>query len=258
MKYSWRADLPDFRDTSFKQSGLISVNPLPSTVDLRPLCSPVFNQGDLSSCTGNALAGGLEFLELKELREKILAAEIFNPNKFVNISRMFIYWNERVIEGDTNQDSGAEIRDGVKSLATIGACLESEWPHLEENVLEAPPQKAFEDAQNHKISKYYRIEDLNDMKACLYLGYPFIFGFTAYDQFESDQMAKDGMLQMPNPYDQMQGGHAVLCVGYDDSKQCMIVRNSWGSDWALDGYFYMPYSYISNPNLSDDFWMILK
>jgi C1A family cysteine protease len=94
------------------------------------------------------------------------------------------------------------------------------------------------------------------MKACLASGYPFIFGFTVYDSFESDAVAKTGIVPMPSKTELVLGGHAVMAVGYDDSKKWFIVRNSWGEDWGDKGYFYIPYDYLTNKNLASDFWTI--
>ena len=99
-------------------------------------------------------------------------------------------------------------------------------------------------------------QNLADMKGCLASGYPFVFGFTVYDSFESQQVAQSGVLSMPAAGEAVAGGHAVLAVGYDDSKSMFIIRNSWGSGWGLAGYFYMPYAYLLDNNLSDDFWTI--
>ncbi len=257
-KYTWKADQPDFRDLTFKDANFFSKPPVKPSVDLRPKCSPVFDQGDIGSCTGNSICGALEYLELKELADRYDGAEIFDPSKFVNISRLFIYYNERVMEGDPMEDGGAEIRDGIKTLVGIGACVESEWSYSESNLFKKPSPEAFHDARAHRISAYARLVDMDDMKASLSAGYPFVFGFTVYEGFEGDQIAATGILEMPKRGEQPQGGHAVMCVGYDDAKQHFIIRNSWGPDWGDKGYFYMPYQYISNANLCDDFWVIVK
>jgi C1A family cysteine protease len=94
------------------------------------------------------------------------------------------------------------------------------------------------------------------MKGCLASGYPFVFGFTVYESFESQEVAKTGKAPMPKPGEQVLGGHAVVAVGYDDGQQCFIVRNSWGLKWGMKGYFTLPYGYLTDLNLSNDFWSI--
>ena len=94
------------------------------------------------------------------------------------------------------------------------------------------------------------------MKSCLAEGYPFVFGFTVYESFESEAVAKSGKLNMPKKGEAQVGGHAVMAVGYSDSSKRFIVRNSWGTSWGLNGYFTMPFDYLLNENLSDDFWTI--
>lgn len=253
-KYNWKKDKADHRDIKFSKP--LTLSTLPASVDLRPFCSPVFDQGEIGSCTGNALAGALEFLEMSELKKNLVSQPEEFGLKFSNISRLFIYWNERVMEGDPKQDGGAEIRDGIKSLATIGACEESVWSYSKSNLFNKPSTAAFSEASKHKITKYMRINNINDMKQSLADGYPFVFGFTVFPQFESEQMEKDGILQMPKNGEQNIGGHAVMACGYDDAAKHFIVRNSWGPDWGLQGYFTIPYAYITNPNLADDMWTI--
>jgi C1A family cysteine protease len=162
-----------------------------------------------------------------------------------------------VIEGTVDSDSGAQIRDGIKSVASQGDCPESEWPYDTSKFTNKPPQKCFDDAVQHKAVQYQRtIRDLNQMKGCLASGYPFVFGFTVYQSFESQEVAKSGHASMPSPGEQSVGGHAVVAVGYDDSQGWFIVRNSWGTGWGMEGYFTLPYAYLLNENLSDDFWTI--
>lgn len=259
-KYNWNPDLPDHRDKKYKTLRLADVAPaaLPASVDLEALCSPVFDQGQIGSCTANSLAGNLEFLELGEMKaSQTNAPEEFDA-KFEHFSRLFIYWNERVLEGDPHQDGGAQIRDGIKTLASIGACTELVWPYNPNNLYHKPTQESFTQASAHKITQYLRLESIDDMKHCLAAGFPFVFGFTVYGQMESEQMAKDGILAMPTGDDAPEGGHAIMCVGYDDKTQMMKIRNSWGPDWGVRGYFFMPYEYISNSDLASDFWTIRR
>lgn len=243
--YGWVPDLPDQRDYLF--SAVLRVPAvLPKSVDLRPLCSAVEDQCQLGSCTANALAGALEYLERKD------------GVVFEDFSRLFIYYNERAIEHTIKSDSGAMIRDGIKTLAKQGVCSEKSWPYRVSKFDIKPGAACYKQALKHKITSYDRILTLYEMRACLAEGFPFVFGFTVYESFESQKVAKTGIVPMPKMGERQLGGHAVLAVGYDDSAKRFLVRNSWGEGWGLKGYFTMPYDYLADRNLSDDLWTIRR
>lgn len=259
-KLNWKRDLPDFRDKRYSNHPTFKIAPLPSSVDLRPQMSPVFDQGQMGSCTSQALAGALEFLELQSLRNKIASAEVIDPLAFNNFSRLFIYYNERFIEGDVDQDGGAQIRDGIKSLVQYGNCSEQSWPYVESHLFEAPTQPVYMEALAHRITSYYRVDNTNlyELKHALVSGFPIIFGFSVYDYFESQNMTKYGVLNVPELNESSLGGHAVVLCGYDDNEKMFWVRNSWGNWGPFSGYFKMSYDYVINSNLCDDFWVIEK
>jgi C1A family cysteine protease len=244
--YGWIPDLPDQRDHLFAAAPPV-LSQLPAAMDLRGGCPPVYDQGPLGSCTANAIAGAIEFDQLKEK-----LPDAFEP------SRLFIYYNERVIEGTVDTDSGAQIRDGVKSVATTGYCPEqADWPYDIAAFATPPSPQAFADAAKHKIVSYQRVvRDLNQMKGCLAAGYPFVFGFSVYESFESAAVGQSGHVSMPGPSESLVGGHAVVAVGYDDANGWFVVRNSWGPKWGLAGYFTMPYAYLTQRGLTSDFWTI--
>jgi C1A family cysteine protease len=253
-RYGWSPDLPDHRDLLYAVPPATAVA-LPPTVDLRPNCPPVYDQGQLGSCTANAIGGAIEFDQIKQKLPE------FTP------SRLFIYYNERVIEHSVTSDAGAQIRDGIKTVAAKGVCAETSWPYDDTNKNPAPcpsckyakkpPKSCYKEALNHKVQLYQRlIPVLNTLKGCLASGYPFVFGFTVYASFESPEVAKTGIVPMPSTNEQVVGGHAVMAVGYDDSTREFIVRNSWGTTWGIKGYFKMPYAYLMDSNLADDFWTI--
>jgi C1A family cysteine protease len=242
-RLGWLPDIPDFRDMMY---GAVHPVPakLPAHVDLRPHCPPVEDQGQLGSCTANALVGALEYLEVKDNK------------RFINLSRLFVYYNERVIEGSVNSDAGAMLRDGIKTLVKHGVCSETNWKYDIASFAKKPPKGCYQEAEKHQILSYARLNTVDEMRATLADGFPFVFGFGVYQSFESQQVAKNGILNMPEKGEKQLGGHAVLAVGYDDADKRFIVRNSWGTGWGQKGYFTMPYSYLDDRNLSDDFWTI--
>ncbi|HVW29773.1 MAG TPA: C1 family peptidase [Polyangiaceae bacterium] len=247
-RYGWTPDLPDHRDLTYA-APLTALKSLPPKVDLRAKCPEVYDQGQLGSCTANAIAGAMEFELMKEKARKV-----FVP------SRLFIYYNEREIEGSVREDSGAQIRDGIKSVNKLGAPPEDLWKYSDKNpgpFQKKPTKTVYVQAAKHQVTSYQRVPRvLAQFKGCLASGYPFVFGFTVYTAFESDAVAKTGKLDMPGSDEEVVGGHAVLAVGYDDTADRFIVRNSWGTSWGKKGYFTMPYSYLLEQNLSDDFWTI--
>ena len=255
-KLNWKRDPTDIRDIKFSITAPVQ---LPPKVDLRPLMPPVVDQLNIGSCTGNAIAGSLGYLELKALKTPEVEPEEFSKT-YEPISRLFIYYNERAMEGTVNQDAGAVIRDGIKSIATNGFCRESVWPYDESKAFTKPADAAYAEASKHKAIQYSRINDgdLYHMKACLHDGYPFVFGFMVFTSFMGEFTAKTGRVSMPLPHEQCEGGHAVCCVGYDDSMEVVVCRNSWSDKWGSRGYFYLPYNYVSNPQLASDFWTIRK
>jgi C1A family cysteine protease len=244
-RYGWVRDLPDQRDHLYAAPAA-SLAALPPLVDLRSKCPPVYDQGQLGSCTANGIGGAMQF---ERMRQSLTPD--FTP------SRLFIYYNERVIEHTVNTDSGAQIRDGIKSVAKQGDCPETDWPYDITKFAAPPPTKCYTEAVRYRAVQYQRVPQIiNQMKGCLASGYPFVFGFSVYESFESSAVASSGAVPMPQSSEQLLGGHCVDAVGYDDSQQRFFVRNSWGTGWGMKGYCTMPYAYLTDPNLASDFWTI--
>ena len=242
--FGWVPDLPDHRDLLYAAPSHIAAK-LPASVDLRSQCPPVYDQGQLGSCTANAIGAAFEFALLKQ------KAKDFMP------SRLFIYYNERVIEHTINSDSGAQIRDGIKSVNKQGVCDELNWPYHIPDFTKKPAPACYTEALNNIATSYHRVTHiLALMKGCLAEGYPFVLGFSVYESFMSAAVAKSGHAPMPKKTEKLEGGHAVMAVGYDDANKWFILRNSWGTGWGMQGYFTLPYAYLKNANLSDDFWTI--
>ncbi len=248
-KMGWLPDLPDARDFMYA-APLKIMKALPRKMDLSKGCPAVYTQGNLGSCTANSLGVAFEFGRKKQ--KKVT----FMP------SRLFLYYNERVIINTVFSDSGAFLRDGIKCLKKQGICKESEWTYDDDpspgaKFTKKPPASCYKNALNYQITSYQRLTgNINILKGCIAEGYPFVFGFTVYDSFLS-KIGSDGIMPMPNfSKEGVVGGHAVIAIGYDDVKEMVLVRNSWGKSWGKNGNFWMPYAYISNANLADDFWTI--
>ncbi|HEX5519920.1 MAG TPA: C1 family peptidase [Candidatus Nitrosocosmicus sp.] len=254
--YGYIPDLPDRRDKLYKVSRRKKT--FPSKVDLSETIDskfPIYDQSALGSCTANSIGAALAIVNIKQDIDN----NRFDNSKIFTPSRLFIYYNERAMEGTIGEDSGAMIRDGIKSVNSLGVCKENTWTYDISKFTQKPSDPSYSEALFHQALKYERLDNtnINQLKNVLANdGLPFVFGFTVYESFESDDVAKTGNMPMPGPNERVLGGHAVLCVGYDDTTKRFKVRNSWGNDWGSGGYFFMPYDYMTNPNLVDDSWVI--
>lgn len=242
--YGYKKDSYDHRDF------LRAFNPaaiLPAAVDLRTKVKlPIYDQGQLGSCTSQALATAHYFAQ-KTTKGSGTA---------IKPSRLCIYYREREIEGTILEDSGAMIRDGIKALANGGVCPESMWPYNVKKFTQAPPAVAVAQEKNHKILKYERVQSNSlAVKQAIAAGDPVVVGIMLYASFESDATLRTGIVPMPKRNEQVLGGHAVILVGYDDTKQMFTLQNSWGTSVGDKGYFYLPYKYI-DLGLGSDFWTI--
>jgi C1A family cysteine protease len=245
QRYGWLPDLPDQRDHLYAAPRQVLLK-LPYKADLRPHCPPVFDQGQLGSCTANAISNAYRFDLLKQRK-----GVGFLP------SRLFLYYNERAIEGSVPTDSGAMLRDGIKTLAKQGVCGEKTWPYEIDRYADKPPASAYREGLRHQALSYQRLtQDSMQMKGCLASGFPFVFGFSVYESFESPAVARTRQVPMPGSGERLVGGHAVLAVGYDDRRQQFTAMNSWSTDWGDKGYFRMPYAYLASPQLARDLWTV--
>ena len=222
----------------------LKADTVPEFVDLRknPNMPAVYDQGNLGSCTAQVLCAAYDFVK---------------PVDFMG-SRLFLYYNERVLGNDVSNDSGATMGDGIKSIQTHGLCREHHWPYDIAQFATKPPDICYELALADKALKVYNVpRTLNAMQATLASGLPFVAGIRIYSSFESNSVTKTGIASMPKPRKDIPlGGHAVLVCGYNNKTRQWIVRNSWGTSWGDKGYFYLPYKYLLRPNLSSDFWAI--
>jgi C1A family cysteine protease len=238
-KYNWRRDKPDSRDYAY--TGVMNSQ---TVVDLRSYMTAVEDQGRLGSCTGQAVAGAIEYLNKRS-------------GAVTDVSRLFIYYYERLIEGTVHYDSGAYIRDGIKAVNHYGAPLEKLWPYSIPKFRDQPSTAAVNDAARRKVTLYERVANFDGCITALSNNYPVIVGFDVYSSFQSAAVTRTGLMPYPNVRrERLLGGHAVLLVGYNKNTKRFIARNSWGVNWGDRGYFYMPFQVIQNTTMSDDFWVV--
>jgi len=241
-KFGYLKDLTDQRDKIYS-APRFKTSTLPSSVSLLQYCAPVENQTTTSSCTAHGIVGNLEMLEKK------------NNTNFYDISRLFVYYNTRMLSGIEDTDGGAYIRDGIKSLVRYGYCSEKLWKYDEEKVNNKPDRKSYKEAKRHLIKEYSRILNINDIIKCIASGYPVVFGITLYESFQSETVAKTGKIPMPKITESVIGGHCMLIIGYDKKTKMFLVRNSWGNTWGENGNCYIPFEYMEQ---ASDMWVIRR
>jgi len=288
--FGWLPDLPDPRDytsTHPKIAPLLAKKPVftPKSVDLRAFCPPICDQGQIGSCTANAAAGMLEYYRKRAY------------GKDSPTSRMFIYKCTRDLMM-AKGDSGAYIRTTMGSLALFGAPPEKYWDYDSRALDRAPPAFCYSFAQNYQAISYFRLDDprgqkstadppdgsppqdkqklaLTNIKETLAQQIPAMFGFQVYESIRESMAlpsvalrrnirdANDGKIPYPERGEKVIGGHAVLCVGYDDAMKigdkvgAFLIRNSWGEGWGEKGYGWLPYNYLL-AGLAQDWWALVK
>jgi C1A family cysteine protease len=238
----YRRDARDPRDHLFAPAR----RALPGKVDLRRHCAPVMDQGELGSCTANAITGALRFLLLSQGKPDVA------------LSRLQLYYDERTIEGTVASDAGAEIRNGIRSAAKRGVGREAIWPYKISKFKVTPPDKCYQDAVAFNALKYERVAvDVEHVKAALASGVPVVIGLTLFKSFDGAAVERTGIVPMPGgKSDKPDGAHCMIAVGYGQHAGTFTVRNSWDSDWGDDGDCYMPESYVGSAKFGGDYWLI--
>ncbi|HSC54881.1 MAG TPA: C1 family peptidase [Phnomibacter sp.] len=283
----WLPDLPDFRDYTVESTNvptlakaigrtetvksMLAAADIKSSkpakaatsADLRTWCSPIENQGSIGSCTAHAGVGMIEYFERRAF------------GRHLDASRLFLYKVTRNLLGWTG-DTGAFLRTTMGAMALFGTPPESFWPYNISKYDIEPSAFLYAYGQSYQAIQFYRLDPvgtarpdiLASLKTHLTAGLPAMFGFTCYSSLYSDSGNK-GNIPYPAPTEKTVGGHAVMAVGFDDSKTitnptsnkktkgAILIRNSWGTGWGDAGYGWLPYEYVLN-GLADDFWCLIK
>lgn len=240
--YGWRPDVPDVRDLKYGAHHVVhAASALPAKVSIRSGMSPVRDQGQLGACTGFSTCAAVEYL---------IPGKVMSP--------LFVYWNERSLEGTIASDAGAEIRDGIKVLNQIGAALEAKCRYSDNasKFKRKPGATAFTDAAKRKLATYLRCNSRVEVMSALATKKPVVIGFSCYASLETAEVDKTGIVPLPKKGERMIGGHAICLTGYDTATGLFEFKNSWSADWGDNGYGYLPFGYLDDSNLSDDFWCL--
>lgn len=218
---------------------------LRKVVDLREYDSPIEDQKQLGSCVGNAIANAYE-LQVKHLY----------PETFEELSRLYIYYNARVIDNDVLYDMGTSIRSGLKGCNKYGICTEKLWPYIPENFNVKPNEVCYIDGKNRLVTNYYSVNKLQEVLSSVNNNYPVVIGIELFVGFFS--LNKDNYTITKEDENDYAGNHAVVVVGYDIEKKILIAKNSFGIDWGLNGYFYIPFDYAEKYIFESWIFDILK
>jgi C1A family cysteine protease len=233
----------------FKTGKPIKAAGLPPSIDLRAYCSPVEDQKNLGSCTAQAVVGLVEYFQNRAKGE------------FLDGSRLFLYRVTRKLY-HLHGDTGAYIRGTIRALRVFGVCPEDYWPYNISEFDHEPTAFCYAFGQNYKAVNYYRLWDpdpaklIEQLKGSLANGLPFAFGFSVYSSIWDPEVQSTGNIPVPQDGEQLEGGHAIMAVGYDDNEARFIIRNSWGTSWGNAGYGTLPYEYVEK-GLADDFWVLV-
>ena len=242
-RHGWKRDNSDERDFKFEPQD----KQLPRNFSLKDQMPPVLDQGKLGSCTANGICNAILKCEMVE-----------NIDDLKPRSRLFVYYNERASEGNVTEDSGAQIRDGIKTINKLGACFEEKWPYDIGKFAVEPPKEAYVEAKKHRSLKYHRVNQTEkDIKHALYTGFPIVFGFTVFESIQRPTVSRSGIIPLPMTNEKEIGGHCVVLTGWNDAQRLFQIQNSWGEKWGSPfGYGWLSYDYILNPNFASDFWLI--
>jgi C1A family cysteine protease len=283
----WLPDYPDIRDVTFQSErvpsklqalgqpsvkqmlakvGATTSAPaaLPTSVDLRPWCSPIEDQKTIGSCTAHAGVGLVEYFERRAFGKHLDASRLF----LYKVTRNLLKWT-----GDT----GAFLRSTMYALTLFGVPPEEYYPYNTADFDKEPSAFCYAFGQSYQAISYYRLDPpgttrsnlLTQIKTYLANGLPSMFGFTVYSSI-SQANTNGGKIPYPTPGERVLGGHAIDAVGYDDNLKikntnpggiettgALLIRNSWGTGWGSAGYGWLPYKYVLD-GLATDWWSLIK
>lgn len=242
---AWYGCLPDIKDHRDLLLARRSVPP-PLQVDLFQWFPPVMDQGPIGSCTAHGVTTAARYHIIKR-----------GTTYDFPMSRLQLYYDSRMIENSVLSDSGAQIRDVIKTLAQRGVGHEDLWPYDTSHWPSKPPREVYDDAVQYKALAYRRVSvNATALKLALASGNPVVVGISVYESFESASVEKTGMVPVPEHGEKLVGGHCMVVGGYGQRPGTFTVRNSWGDDWGDKGDCFIPEAYLGSDVYASDFWTL--
>jgi C1A family cysteine protease len=246
-KHGWIPDKIDQRDYLFKSIQKTPTTQLPNVIDMRKFMTTVEDQGKIGSCVANALVGAIEYLYVWKILKRY---SCLKPRDY---SRLFVYYWARQLDNIID-DGGCTIRSAIKTLVDYGVCRERTWSYQHDRWSLKPDEDATAEALKKRATDYYRVGTLDELFSALADGYPVTFGAKLYQSF---YLAETGNIPIPLRDDVFAGNHAMLACGYNLDTETILVRNSWGTNWGINGYCEMPIKYFEPiGNLVQDCWVV--
>ena len=228
VKFNVPRSRPDPRDLTFAISQSIWMQ----QVDLREWASPVESQYTLGSCVANAITNAYELMAKKQTGSDI------------DLSRLFLYYNTRLLQGTLGADTGSDMRTGLEAAAKFGICDETTWPYSLDKLNAQPPAICYTEAKSRSISNYRKLSGNDEIVDAVNDGKPVVFGMDIFRDFMFLNAFRT-VVSIPSPTDVITGSHAMCIVGFDLDHQLFLAKNSFGTEWGDGGYCWIPFCYLA-------------
>lgn len=227
---------------------------------------PAGDQGCMESCVAWAAGYGIMSYYIANERQN------FNYDNSILRSPIFLYsqaylWGDCV--GGSSVFSNPVSRRGVldilqdKGICSLGEMAypfgtevynaQGKYCNIDETTCATQPDNTqLAQASAYKIRNFERIwlrgGDINYLKGLLLQGYPILFAMNTKSDF---QRLGTSVLNATTNTGTNMGGHAMVVMGYDDSKHAFKVLNSWGQSFGDQGMFWFDYDYFAQQEIHE-------